>query len=208
MGNIEFRADLKKLCEEYIETIKYVNENRLDRLKEEANSGKTKKVNDLIKQYMETGYMNEEDQEAKWIRFVIRVNHNIKREGWQGVESLQEECIKQAKFCRKIEPYLINYNYKRWKKSYCCFLDLCRKSRERSVSPTLTQDFMWHAHLQDYFSYRLDCEYLIGRVITHNTQKGSDDDSITSDLTTCSSSEEVITSEKIKRYYGVDVDGL
>ena len=198
MGNIEFRADLRRLCDDYIKIIKYVNENRLERLKEEPNVYAKKGVNEVIEQYIETGYMNEDLEEAKWVKFVIRANHGIKRED-VSAQWLREECVKQAQFCKKIEPYIINYDYKKWKKSYCYFLDHCRKSKNMNISPTLMQDFMWHAHLQDYFNYRLDCEYLVGRVITHNTQIGSDDDSITSDLTMCSSSDEILTNDKLKK---------
>lgn len=192
--------------------IKYVNENRLDKLNEDFDNKIIQRMNQTIKEYLKTGYLNEDLKEAKWIRFVIRVNHGWKRELLDeknesfGEEWLRDECIKQAKFCRKIEPYLAVYDYKKWKKSYCKFLDYCRKTPNVNISPTLIQDFMWHAHLQDYFNYKSDCEDIVGRVITHNTQNGSDDDSIKSDMTTCSSSDEVISSDKIKRYYGFEVN--
>lgn len=80
---------------------------------------------------------------------------------------LYQACVRQMVYCKKIQPFLKNYNYKRWRSEYKRFLRDCKLFKHVIIVPNLIEDFMWHSHMQSP-TYKRDITLLTGRFMDHD----------------------------------------
>lgn len=51
--------------------------------------------------------------------------------------------------------------------NYSIFLELCKENPKVMIVPTLTEDFVWHAHMTDHEAYKQDMNNIFGKVLQH-----------------------------------------
>lgn len=169
MGNknsIPVIENLENLCDQYIEIVKKVNEVKRIFLNEEL-------LRDNVQIYLEKFDSNQQINLNEFSMYWIWSVHKLYPMQYKNKKKLEKEflfqtCLKQKKFYLNLKNDLKNYKFKKWLKDYEKFLKLIKKNPFKDLAPTLKQDFIWQAHMQDneqYIKYTL--EYL-GKILDHN----------------------------------------
>jgi len=174
MGSSQFKMHLYEDCHQYNSLIRMVilRPNLLDikyiRKKLEKyikNKGNLTDNDSKTYEYYLTQAKNYE-----WFDYVYKSHPvNYSQNIMPNIDVFVDSCIKQAKFCIKINPiWNLQYDYKKWKNEYFQFLKQCRDNRYRTIVPTLKQDFMWHAHMANHAKYVSDCQNIFGNILNHD----------------------------------------
>lgn len=165
MGNSTIKGlinpKLKYLCDDYREIIEHINQ-----------LGSNYRLADAIVAYKDGMQEQDMDKDIKFVLYVHRmhpVRYN-KEQRKVDVNWLYNVCLIQIEFCRKIGPMLKNYDFKQWFRQYRKFLRLCRRYPTNIIVPTLTEDFIWHAHMQNNYIYLYDTKNIIGKPLNHDDE--------------------------------------
>ena len=81
---------------------------------------------------------------------------------------------KQMEFIEKIFMALSNIDMTNTMRTdelirnYANFLDMCSKHKDTYIIPTLSEDFVWHAHMLNHDIYVKDCMKMFGKILEHN----------------------------------------
>lgn len=171
MGNhsVKFKANLKKLARDYKTVVEYSHEY--------IPFNDAEYMDSLIKKYIhfyETyiKYHGDEIKSTNTDIEAIRTIHRIHPILYQKRETVKPEwlyaaCVRQNEFYKKIYPLLSKYNYSEWKQKYKLFLQMCTKNPTKIIVPSLIEDFIWHAHMQDNLKYIQDTTKIYGQVLDH-----------------------------------------
>lgn len=83
------------------------------------------------------------------------------------IEYLTNACVRQRAFCEKIEFIMKDFKLEKAIESYDSFLTTVKNNHGHMVVPDLTQDLIWHSHMQDPKQYRLETTIYLGYVLDH-----------------------------------------
>lgn len=169
MGNNNIKglinSKLKYLCSDYMEIIEHINK-----------LGSDYKLYDAIMAYKAGIKETDMDKDIKFVLYVHRMHplRYSKEQREVNTNWLYNVCLTQIRFCKNIEPKLKNYDFKKWFKQYRRFLALCRKYPTKVIVPTLIEDFIWHAHMQNNYIYLYDTKNIIGKPLDHDDEISED----------------------------------
>ena len=152
-------VDFTKVCHEYKNIVQAINASSIF-------SNENPELISLIDKYIAK---KDSSEETKLI-WAIHKLHPLDYDKKDPVDRqwLINACLRQALFCRKIAPLLKSYNKSQWIREYIAFLKLYRDHKGRVLVPTLKQDFIWHAHMQDHEAYIRDTQRIVGFILNHD----------------------------------------
>jgi len=180
MGNKQssFVVDFKEVCQRYEKLIRYVNANK-------DLTSDTPMLKAAIRIYLKFELKPEilqlETSAVAWVWCVHKLhplkyatylqNPVLYRTGQplkDMVNFLKNACIRQKSFCEKIIPQLDSFNLYVWKHEYKHFLGWCKQYPNKTIVPSLHEDFIWHSHMQDHQGYRADSFKKLNFILDHN----------------------------------------
>ena len=169
MGNssnkcLSKHGTLPSYCEAYLKVVKSIVE---------TNPTKTSLIRSVIL-YTEQVRTNEpsSDPYIPFVQTVHKLHPRIYRnKPLESVDQiwLYEALLRQIMYCKKIYPFLQNYEYKRWVKEYKRFLRDCKRFKHTTIVPNLIEDFIWHSHMQSP-TYEPDVIKVLGRFLDHDDE--------------------------------------
>lgn len=169
-SNIKFEANLKKLIYEYVNIIKLLIAN-------DFFATKTIELRDAIDEYIEyfvkddVSNMSNRNHKIKLIWSVHKIYPSVYNTKTSiNVKWMVAACQRQYAFAKKFEKVINNltsHNIKKLIKIYKFFLLACQKNPKQVLVPTLSEGFVWHAHMQDSEYYSSDMINNFGFVLDH-----------------------------------------
>lgn len=179
LGESRLHGSLPEECRKYAKLVVYVNKNQ------DLHSD-TKVLRKAIYNYLtsfekhqksgndDLTFYGEISDEA-WImcvhklhpvKYQQRGNHDVDFKS--DTEWFVKAAIRQADFCKKIYPLLPVNNFYHWISSYKNFTKLIRKNPGKILVPSLEEDFVWHAHMQNHRYYAEYFREKMGRILDHD----------------------------------------
>ena len=158
-----FRANFGKLCLDYGNVVKFakkykffINDNPF--------------LKDNVTKYLDRP--NKVNCDNDYEKFVLSTHKlsPLKYFHQDQIDSqwLVDACNRHANFCERLYDSNLKFNLHKWLNEYNKFLDMCKLYPNKVIVPTLPQDFMWHAHMQDNESYVLDTKRKLGKILGHD----------------------------------------
>lgn len=168
--NLKFEANLKKLIYEYVEIVKQLAANKIF---SSENSELDSAVNTYLEYFIKDNVSNITncDNNIKLIWSIHKI-HPIIYHKKNSIDSkwLTRACLHQHIFAKKIEKMISDLNSSNIKKiikMYKSFLLACKKNPEKILVPSLSEDLVWCAHMQDAASYMVDMETILGFLLDY-----------------------------------------